>query len=504
MIDAREPTRNYKIPAVGNTVAEEFPRVGDAVTAIANDVASLLTSVAGRALLSHTHTIANVTGLQTALDSKHPDTWRPSLDDLTDVNAPSPTSGQVLMRVGSAWQPAPIANLDASVITTGTIDPARIPVLNGQAPVVSSGGLADLTAPQQAAIITGTIVITTDGIRRVYSGSGSKTLSASYILLADATPEWAEIANKPSAFAPSAHGHAIPDITGLQTALDGKSANGHGHAITDVSGLQAALDGKASLAANTLTGDQTISKASPQHILNKAASGQFSLLRGRTNGNQRWDIALGDDTPESGANAGSNFAVVSYNDAGAGATTRMRIVRDNGYTNLFGFTEIGIPNSLHALYVRRQQDVALVGGVLLLEGTPTTALNSGLLVRQAVNGLQIMEAGGSLRGLYLDVASCGAGVSSVMIHSGNLGSQLAAVAYTDVGSFGFFRDITGGSFNVGVNVAGSNLFWASAGLQSGIATFGNGGSPSGTWRRHGDSTAAYDAQQRYTLFQRVA
>jgi YVTN family beta-propeller protein len=43
----------------------------------------------------------------------------------------------------------------------------------------------------------------------------------------------------------STHGHAIAGITGLQTALDGKSPVGHGHVIGDVTGLQSALDGKA-------------------------------------------------------------------------------------------------------------------------------------------------------------------------------------------------------------------------------------------------------------------
>ena len=44
--------------------------------------------------------------------------------------------------------------------------------------------------------------------------------------------------------AASSHAHAVADVTGLQTALDGKSNVGHGHAISDVSGLQTALDAK--------------------------------------------------------------------------------------------------------------------------------------------------------------------------------------------------------------------------------------------------------------------
>jgi hypothetical protein len=51
---------------------------------------------------------------------------------------------------------------------------------------------------------------------------------------------------------PTAHSHAISDITGLQTALDGKAASSHTHAISNVTGLQTALDGKeASIASGT-------------------------------------------------------------------------------------------------------------------------------------------------------------------------------------------------------------------------------------------------------------
>lgn len=62
--------------------------------------------------------------------------------------------------------------------------------------------------------------------------------------------DWDDITNKPSTFTPSAHTHPISDVTGLQTALDGKQASGsyanatHSHVIADVTGLQTALDGK--------------------------------------------------------------------------------------------------------------------------------------------------------------------------------------------------------------------------------------------------------------------
>lgn len=38
------------------------------------------------------------------------------------------------------------------------------------------------------------------------------------------TVDWAAVTGKPATFAPSAHSHVIADVTGLQTALDGKQA----------------------------------------------------------------------------------------------------------------------------------------------------------------------------------------------------------------------------------------------------------------------------------------
>ena len=49
-----------------------------------------------------------------------------------------------------------------------------------------------------------------------------------------------------SKYATKSHSHAISDVTGLQSALNGKAASSHTHGMSDVTGLQNALDGKAS------------------------------------------------------------------------------------------------------------------------------------------------------------------------------------------------------------------------------------------------------------------
>lgn len=220
---------------------------------------------------------------------------------------------------------------DASEIASGTIDIARLPAAVFQAPVVSSGAIADLTAPQQADVLEGTTVVTTDGRAWMYSGSGDKLLEASYVEMADKTPEWSVVANKPTEFTPAAHTHIIGDITGLQATLDGKAANtnvanwdaafawgdhgaagyadgtneanwdaafgwgdhaaagyaaaAHSHAIADVTGLQAALDGKLSTDGVTFTVgnyvfdvDQAVGASEDGYVLEyDHAAGQIML-----------------------------------------------------------------------------------------------------------------------------------------------------------------------------------------------------------------------------------
>lgn len=102
----------------------------------------------------------------------------------------------------------------ASDIVSGTIDPARLPASVFQAAIVAASNIASLTAPQQADIRAGSTVVTSDGRSWMYSGSGSKTAEASYREMADTTPEWTTIANKPSFGTMSAQNASSVAITG--------------------------------------------------------------------------------------------------------------------------------------------------------------------------------------------------------------------------------------------------------------------------------------------------
>lgn len=164
---------------------------------------------------THTHAIADVTGLQTALDAKA-------------------TPADVTAAVSSVIDAAPAALDTLNELAAALGDDANF------ASTVTTALSAK--APLASPTFTGTV----SGVTKAMVGLGN----------VDNTSD----ANKPISTATqtaldgkaaASHSHAISDVTGLQTALDGKQASGsyaassHSHVIGDVTGLQTALDGKA-------------------------------------------------------------------------------------------------------------------------------------------------------------------------------------------------------------------------------------------------------------------
>jgi hypothetical protein len=108
---------------------------------------------------------------------------------------------------------------------TGTLDPARLPSNVFQAPIVASSNIASLTAAQQNEIRIGSTVVTSDGVFWSFLG-GTKTAQASYRAMADTTPPWSAIADKPTTFTATAHLHNITDVTGLLDSLNARAVLG--------------------------------------------------------------------------------------------------------------------------------------------------------------------------------------------------------------------------------------------------------------------------------------
>jgi hypothetical protein len=66
----------------------------------------------------------------------------------------------------------------------------------------------------------------------------------------------------------------------------------------------------------------------------KQASGLENQIFGYTGNNPRWGIALGNSEGETGSDAGSNFALYRFDDAGTTLNASMVIARSNGATSL--------------------------------------------------------------------------------------------------------------------------------------------------------------------------
>jgi len=97
-------------------------------------------------------------------------------------------------------------------------------------------------------------------------------------------------------------------------------------------------------AGDTMVGPLGMVAVNPFIVLTKSASGEGVNIYGNMNGKTRWIEVLGDTTPESGANAGSNFAIYRCDDAGVYVDAPLSIIRSTGIVNAtIGITEGGLP-----------------------------------------------------------------------------------------------------------------------------------------------------------------
>lgn len=89
--------------------------------------------------------------------------------------------------------------------------------------------------------------------------------------------------------------------------------------------------GAVPLAGGVMTGGLTINAANPTLMLKPTSTAQPRFVAGTDHlGVMRWAVVLGDNTAEGGANAGSNFSINGYNDAGTFLHSPVIINRSDG------------------------------------------------------------------------------------------------------------------------------------------------------------------------------
>ena len=160
---------------------------------------------------AHSHAISEITSLSTELNGK--------------ITAPSTgTTGQYLQKTATGTQWATITTTDGDM-KKSTYD-------------TDNDGVVDSAA---------------------YATSAGYASSAASVV-------WSNVGSKPSSFTPSAHSHAISDVTNLQSTLDNKAASNHNHngvyasathshAISDVTSLSTQLGDKITNPSGGSAGD---------------------------------------------------------------------------------------------------------------------------------------------------------------------------------------------------------------------------------------------------------
>jgi hypothetical protein len=220
-----------------------------------DQVTGLQTALDGKAASSHTHTIAQVTGLQTALDGKQA---AGSYAAASHTHAASDiTSGTLASARLSGTYAISISGNAATATSADQIDGVAFRNTGSNAGVnadtLDSNGITYYTSG-----VTNFSGNATDGAlySQAYSSAWQHQIAGDYrsgqiALRGKNNGTWQawrtvlDSGNFSTWAAAASHTHTIAQVTGLQTALDGKAASSHTHTIAQVTGLQTALDGKA-------------------------------------------------------------------------------------------------------------------------------------------------------------------------------------------------------------------------------------------------------------------
>jgi len=157
---------------------------------------------------THQHAIAEVTGLQSALDGKATASHTHTASQITDFNT----------AVIAAAPPT----TNASLLTSGTVAPARLPV---------------------ATTTTAGVVVVGNGLS-LSSGILSANVTSVNGQTGAVSVTYSTLSGVPSSFTPSAHAssHATGGADEITPAAIGAASSAHTHTIANIVGLQAALN----------------------------------------------------------------------------------------------------------------------------------------------------------------------------------------------------------------------------------------------------------------------
>ena len=272
--------RDLALPATERDAARVVAEVRRAIDAPApivlpahehdiEDIRRLGKALASKADAEHAHSIEDIAGLGARLEAASSGASTPRFygGGGSSGVGEAPSDGSTYGRKDGAWSAIAVGGIadgdkgDITVSSSGAvwvIDTGAVSLAKLGGDVTSAGKAllddADAAA-QRATLGLGSAALSATS---AFDEAGAASAAiATHAAAGDPHSQYLTAAEGAAAYAPVSHGHAIADVTALQSALDGKSASGHGHAISDVSGLQSALDGKAAASHAHAVGDVT-------------------------------------------------------------------------------------------------------------------------------------------------------------------------------------------------------------------------------------------------------
>jgi hypothetical protein len=240
---------------------------------------------------------------------------------------------------------------------------------------------------------------------------------------------------------------ASPVFTGNPTAPT-PTAGDNDTSIATTAFVTAAVSGGGSflpITGGTLTGPLVMGTAQP--IYQNGAAATDRVHGWQTGGVIRWAM-YASSVAEGGANAGSDFGLNAYTDAGAYLSTPLSIKRSTGVVtfNSAPFFVGGVSGAQGGAF-----DIAKAASGTTLAGT-------AVRVDINANSLRIYENATPFRGCTLDLTGCGA--QSAFWHSGNFNpaSYQPALGYTPVRNYASSVNYLGWD-GTGVALQTDSTFW---------------------------------------------